>query len=608
MSPHAPTVEDATARITSCTASCIDSMQRSRFKLLLLASLAALALTPNPAAALDVDTLDLFELDADAHDDPANEPDDDWDTPPNSGGAIEFTGIVPDLGGAGDKIFAGSNKDIQDINTWSHKPGPLTGPDKNDITNAYAAAYESGSSTIAYFGADRFSNVGDAFMGFWFFRATVSVNANGSFSGVHTDSNGMAGGGDVLVLVNYPQGANASPEIQVLYWETSCTRASNNSPQPGDCADVNLLLKAKQTGAQCSAAVPNQDFCAISNPAEIDAPWDYTPKSGNVGLFPFESFYEGGINLSILGGNSCFSSFMAESRSSKEYNATLKDFVLSSFELCSVAIVKNCTDGSLNASETGFVYNYNIVVTNDGAGTLHDLLVVDNSGTPGTAGDDDTFTHTSLAAGASVTFTGSFDSTSNQPTNTATVAAAGSSGGPRTVTATDSDECPQIDRDPRISVTKCCTTELTVDANNVVVSVNFSGQVCNATGGSSGLAPVSLSNVTVTDDAGTPSNASDDTTSLCSDQHRWQRIRVHRSPAVMRRAASTPPIHNPRPSRTRSWRSARRRLDLVRRRMMRATLAQSAHAIRASLIQRRNHYGAIRGGDGCFHRPFFMVI
>src|SRR5687767_5342395 len=132
------TVDEATTRSTSCTESCIDSLHSSRFKQMLLASLAALALTPNLASAIDVDTLDLFELDANAHDDPANEPDDDWDTPPNSGGAIEFTGILPDLGGAGDKIFAGSNKDIQDISAWSHKPGPLTGPDKNDITDAYA--------------------------------------------------------------------------------------------------------------------------------------------------------------------------------------------------------------------------------------------------------------------------------------------------------------------------------------------------------------------------------------------------------------------------------------------------------------------------------------
>lgn len=496
--------------VDGATGHCAAPPQGLQLKPLLLSIIAAIALAPTAAPAIDVDTLDLFELDSNASDDPANAPDDDWDTPPDAGGAIEFTGIIPDVGDLGDRIFAGNNKDIHEVNTWTHKPGPLTGPDKNDITNAYAAAYESGSSTVAYFGADRFSNVGDAFLGFWFFRGTVTANADGTFTGVHTDSNGINGGGDVLVLVNYPQGANALPEIQVLYWETSCTRAANNNPQPGQCADVNLLLKARQSGAQCSAAAPNQDFCAITNAGEVDAPWDYTPKAGNIGFFPFESFYEGGINLSILGGNSCFSTFMAESRSSKEYTATLKDFVLSSFELCSVAIVKDCSSGSLNQTQDGFVFNYSITVTNDGAGTLHDLLIVDNAGTPSNTADDDTFMLASLAADASQTFTGSFASSQNPPTNTANVSAAGSPGGARTVTDSDSDECPMVPIDARITVTKCCTTELTVDANNVVVSVNFAGQVCNSTGGDTMLLPINLTNVTVTDDSGTPGDTADD--------------------------------------------------------------------------------------------------
>lgn len=484
---------------------------RSRWGLVAWASLAVLALAGGPASALDVDTLDLFELDANPQDDPANAPDDDWDTPPNAGGAIEFTGIVPDVGGAGDKIFAGNNKDIHEINTWTHKPGPLTGPDKNDLTNGYAAAYQSGGNTIVYFGTDRFSNVGDATLGFWFFRGTVTANPDGTFTGTHTDGDGINGGGDALVLVNYPQGANAAPEIQVLYWETSCTKAANNNPQPGQCADVNLLLKAKATAAACSAAVPNQDFCALTNTGQVDSPWDYTPKSGTDGFFPAESFYEGGINLSVLGGDSCFSSFMAESRSSKEYNATLKDFVLSDFELCSVAIVKNCTDGDLNADETALVFTYNIVVTNDGSGSLYDLTVVDDSGTPSDTSDDDTFTYAGpLAKGDSHTFNGTFESTQNPPTNTATVAAAGSSGGSATITDSDDDECPQVTRSPAIHVTKCCTTALTTDEDNVVVAVNYSGQVCNTTGGSSGLSPISLNNVTVTDDSGTPNDATDD--------------------------------------------------------------------------------------------------
>ncbi|MCV5927546.1 hypothetical protein OFO11_37180, partial [Escherichia coli] len=66
--------------------------------------------------------------------------------------------------------------------------------------------------------------------------------------------------------------------------------------------------------------------------------------------FPYESFYEGGVNLTqLLGGidgtASCFSSFMAETRSSASFTAALKDFVLGQFQLCGMELVKTCPTG-----------------------------------------------------------------------------------------------------------------------------------------------------------------------------------------------------------------------------------------------------------------------
>ena len=52
-------------------------------------------------------------------------------------------------------------------------------PDKDDLTHAYAAAYNENSDLLLYFGADRISNVGDAFMGFWFFKQKVTALPNG---------------------------------------------------------------------------------------------------------------------------------------------------------------------------------------------------------------------------------------------------------------------------------------------------------------------------------------------------------------------------------------------------------------------------------------------
>lgn len=125
-----------------------------------------------------------FELDANPQDniDTGAVMSDDWDTPPDTGGATKFTGIIQDT--APRSIFGGGDKDILDIDKWSWSDGSV--PDKDDLTHAHAAAYNENSDLLLYFGADRISNVGDAFMGFWFFKQKVTALPNGKFSGKHT--------------------------------------------------------------------------------------------------------------------------------------------------------------------------------------------------------------------------------------------------------------------------------------------------------------------------------------------------------------------------------------------------------------------------------------
>ncbi|MDW2173112.1 hypothetical protein R7Z48_27185, partial [Vibrio sp. 1567] len=120
-----------------------------------------------------VHDLGTFELEGNATDDAVAG--DDWENIyDGSDSANVDTGILPDPSPI--SIFTGGRKDIQDISEWSHKDGSV--PDKDDLTNAYAAAYGvdnggGGSDLVIYFGADRFANVGDAFMGFWFFQDDV---------------------------------------------------------------------------------------------------------------------------------------------------------------------------------------------------------------------------------------------------------------------------------------------------------------------------------------------------------------------------------------------------------------------------------------------------
>jgi hypothetical protein len=195
-------------------------------------------------------------------------------------------------------------------------------PDKDEISNAYAAAYLSGNDLLFYFGADRFANNGDSQIGFWFFQNSITLNPNGTFSGVHAV-------GDLLVLSDFTRGGRIST-IKVFEWVGS------------GVSDGTLDLIA--SGVDCTTpGLSGDDVCATVNSGTTDAPWPYMakfpPPAPNANNFPRGSFYEGGINVSaLLGGVPCFSSFLAETRSSQSVSAQLKDFALGEFALCDARI------------------------------------------------------------------------------------------------------------------------------------------------------------------------------------------------------------------------------------------------------------------------------
>jgi hypothetical protein len=266
--------------------------------------------TPTPVG-------NLFELDKNAVDDVS--PLDDWQTLNSGGGSAIATTLdtngnpveIPDLGGQ--TIFTtGGSKDDLDVSQWRHKSG--NSPPKDEITNAYAAAYQSGTDTYVVFGADRFAQNGDAVIGFWFFQNEVGLVTSGpdagKFSGVHKN-------GDILILSDFTQGGG-EVTIRVFKWNS-----------PGGSIDGTLDLIG--TGFGCAASPL---FCAEVNDAPAPSPWAYTPSQGPANIFPAGAFFEGGVNLSQLGiTNVCFSSFLAETRSSTSVDATLKDFVTGTFTL-----------------------------------------------------------------------------------------------------------------------------------------------------------------------------------------------------------------------------------------------------------------------------------
>ncbi|ERI51696.1 hypothetical protein N878_06140 [Pseudomonas sp. EGD-AK9] len=442
-------------------------------------------MTSTVVNAVDGNPPGLFELDANTVD--AAGGGDDWgglySNPPGS--SVAFTTILADP--APLTIFTGGgSKDILDIPNWRHTNGSV--PDKDDITNAYAAAYinpgdvshggevlHKAGDMIIYFGLDRFANNGDAHAAFWFFQNDVGLNPNGTFVGQHAgrdDANGKRG--DLMVLVEYPQGSNAVPEIKVYEWDPL---------GQGNVVADNLSLLFSSTSAKCDGS-GNKLACATTNTADLPLPaWPYAPKLGNKNRLPAESFFEGGVNVSaLLGGNvPCFSSFLAETRSSRSETAQLKDFVLGNFDVCAIEVTKECEAALDDETFDQIKVSFGGVVTNTGALTLFDIVVKDDMGTPDPSDDETIHTIAELAPGASEPYTGEYVTTSLSDPLTDTVTVTGKRNG-TTVSDQDTAECPPPPIDPSIEVAKLCESQqLNEDANGIdatfLVTVTNTGNV-----------------------------------------------------------------------------------------------------------------------------------
>jgi uncharacterized repeat protein (TIGR01451 family) len=327
---------------------------------------AALMVLLPSAGAAPPNALDLFQVDGNTANDAALTGD-DWndvfacDTHP---GACSSFGFVAHtfLGAASEApdndttyFTGGGSKDINEISDWAWVDH--SAPDKDELLDAYSASYVAPNGhTIAYFGADREQTDGDSNVGFWFFRdPSVALTADGHFSGAHQN-------GDAFVLSTFTNGGT-TPTIFVYRWDSGAlSLAASGSPCAGDLA------------------------CAAVNAEPIQVPWAYQGKTGkpDPGTIQPGGFFEGGVDLSALSGDEnaadapCVSSFLAESRSSQELNAVLKDFAFGTASTCGSLTIKKAaspTDASagFDFSASGpdaAVGGFSLNGSNDGSGNV----------------------------------------------------------------------------------------------------------------------------------------------------------------------------------------------------------------------------------------------
>jgi hypothetical protein len=230
---------------------------------------------------------------------------------------------------------AGSDKDQDNVGTW--QCGDVSNPTpKDEILNAYAVLSTGTGgthvgNTILNFGFERPVNEGTSFMGVWFFQSAVGCNSAPtgdtiSFSGTHSDN-------DILTLINYTNGG-ASFNIQVFKWVGT----------GGAYADGTMDLIT--SSGECGPSEGDDRVCGKTNTASITTNWP----PGDGGLDAHQ-FFEGALDITALLASEgqevpCFSTFMAETRTSDVFTAQLKDFAGGSLNSCGKILVDKVTDPS----------------------------------------------------------------------------------------------------------------------------------------------------------------------------------------------------------------------------------------------------------------------
>jgi hypothetical protein len=270
---------------------------------------------------------------------------------------------ISDPQGPDASIFTtGGSKDDLDIPNWRWTSGSV--PDADEILNAYAAMYEEPVSEdqILYFGADRYAVNGSKDFGFWLFQNPVAQNSNGTFSGEHV-GDPTVGDDDILILGTFTQGG-ATTTIRVFRWVGTGGNATQNGTVTGPVGAFGDCVPGSAGDSGCAT---------VNNTTIPTGGWAYVGKKSGIAANNIASggFVEGGINLSELGLEGCFSSVLAETRSSPSVDAQLKDFALGQFEACGVGIVTTPTDADDNPTTEitlgDSVYDH-AVVTGTGPG------------------------------------------------------------------------------------------------------------------------------------------------------------------------------------------------------------------------------------------------
>lgn len=288
-----------------------------------------------------------------------------------------------------DTVFAGGNKNDQPISSYKWKSGSV--PPKDDVSNAYFYAVVGTSVSAAHDGHllitggfERISDDGDSHIDIEFNQTKIGLSTDGGTTAWYPSDGtappvcgqgdncvfvGDRQDGDILVSMDFSRGGDFGTLV-IHRWDGS---------------QWQTAIETAGEGCNPANGVPAGSVCAYNNNGDIDpGPWMTFDRHGlplaSGGTLPRNAFTEGAMDINALlglaGGESppCISTVTVKTRSSTSFTATLKDFVLGSFEICgSVKVVKQATglDGA-------YTFNYSSALeTDDG---LFDIPVTVSGG------------------------------------------------------------------------------------------------------------------------------------------------------------------------------------------------------------------------------------
>ena len=434
----------------------------------------AIILFGSTVPALAVTSVDSplapFELDGNiAQDDAAR---DDWENV-NGGNAvgtgfISASGVNPDSTTNDDVSAGGKTKDIHPFGDWKLKEG--SSPDKGDLANSYNAFYIVDGDLHFYWGYDRHDEGGNTTNGVWLLQNDIERSGSGNnitLTGEHANN-------DALIVIDFVTGGS-SPTFTIFLWDESQQTI------------VDATSSISLNSGICDPNVGGNDICAISNDVALNGVDWISPNPPGT-IEPLH-WVEGGVNLTKLFGSigesvPCFTDSFIETRASDSPNAILKDFIFqiegNEPELCSCDVTKVC-DGSgvVNPDGKSIDYTWTITVSNNGAGTLHDVHVTDSK-----TGLDVTIPQLG-PTDPPVVYNVGTTTTAIQIENTVMTEAAFAPGETPSVVCSDSDTC-NTPIQPGIMITKECNdifgndgVELVVEDGKVVVKVHVKGMITN---------------------------------------------------------------------------------------------------------------------------------